>query len=87
MRLADKIALISGGSHGIGKAIALAFASAGADVALTYREREKGARETARLIEAMGRRALVMRADVTQPEVCKRIVEESIETFGRWTCS
>ena len=83
MRLADKIALISGGSHGIGKAIALAFASAGADVALTYREREKGARETARLIEAMGRRALVMRADVTQPEVCKRIVEESIETFGR----
>ena len=83
MRLADRIALISGGSHGIGKAIALAFASAGADVALTYREREKGARETARLIEAKGRRALVMRADVTQPEVCKRIVEESIETFGR----
>ena len=70
MRLADKIALISGGSHGIGKAIALAFASAGADVALTYREREKGARETARLIEAKGRRALVMWADVTQPEVC-----------------
>ena len=65
------------------KRSALALAGAGADVALTYREREKGARETARLIEAKGRRALVMRADVTQPEVCMKIVEESIETFGR----
>lgn len=83
MRLADKIALISGGSHGIGKAIALALSDAGADVALTYREREQGARETAKQIEARGRRALVMQADVTQPEVCKRIVEETIKGFGR----
>jgi glucose 1-dehydrogenase len=82
MRLGGKVALISGGSHGIGKAIALAFASAGADVVLTYREREKGARETAKLIEAKGRRAHVLHADVTQPETCKEIVEESVRTFG-----
>ena len=83
MRLAEKLALISGGSHGIGKATALAFASAGADVALTYRERDAGARETAALIESKGRRAFVMQADLTKPDDCKRIVEETIGTFGR----
>ena len=72
MRLAEKLALISGGSHGIGKATALAFASAGADVALTYRERDAGARETAALIESKGRRAFVMQADLTKPDDCKQ---------------
>lgn len=83
MRLANKTALISGGSHGIGKAIALAFAKAGADVALTYRLREAGALDTARQIDAMGRRALVMQAEMTEPDDCRRIVGETIDTFGQ----
>lgn len=62
MRLKDKVALIIGASHGIGKATALTFARAGADVAITYRNRETGARDTAEQIEAMGRRALVLHA-------------------------
>lgn len=83
MKLTDKIALISGGSHGIGKAIALAFARAGADVALTFRNREAGASDTARQIEALGRRALVMHAEMTEPDSCGRIVRETIEAFGK----
>ena len=83
MQLTDKAALVSGASHGIGKAIALALADAGADVALTYRTREDGARETARLIEAKGRRALVLKADVTEAEACREIVERTVEAFGQ----
>jgi NAD(P)-dependent dehydrogenase (short-subunit alcohol dehydrogenase family) len=83
MRLSNKIALISGASHGIGKAIALACANAGADVALTYRNREAGARDTAEQIEALGRRALVMQAEMTEPDACRRIVRETIDAFGQ----
>lgn len=83
MRLANKIALISGGSHGIGKSIALAFAKGGADVALTYRNREEGARDTAARIESFGRRALVMHAEMTEPDDCRRIVGETIAAFGQ----
>ena len=83
MRLAEKVALVSGASHGIGKAIALACTRAGADVALTYRNREAGAQDTARQIEALGRRALVMHAEVTEPDACRRIVGETVDLFGQ----
>lgn len=83
MRLAGKAALISGASHGIGKAIALAFAREGADVALTYRNREEGAADTARQVEAMGRRATIMQAEMTEPDACRRIVEDTVGAFGK----
>jgi NAD(P)-dependent dehydrogenase (short-subunit alcohol dehydrogenase family) len=83
VKLADKVALVTGGSHGIGKAIALALADAGADVALTFREREEGARQTARLIEEKGRRALVLQADVTDPEACREIVRRTAADLGQ----
>jgi NAD(P)-dependent dehydrogenase (short-subunit alcohol dehydrogenase family) len=83
MKLADRVALVSGASHGIGKAIALALADAGADVALTYREREEGARQTARLIEDKGRRSMVIHADVTEAEACRDIVERTVEAWGQ----
>ncbi|MEO8076609.1 MAG: 3-oxoacyl-ACP reductase family protein [Acidobacteriota bacterium] len=62
--LKGRIALVTGGNRGIGAAIAVALARAGADVALTYLTREHDARETAARIEALGRRALVVQADV-----------------------
>jgi len=83
MRLEGKIALVTGASHGIGRATALVFAREGADVAITYRGREDGAMETAREIEAMGRRALVWHAEMTNPDDCTRIVDDTIRDFGR----
>lgn len=82
MQLEGKIALVTGGSHGIGKAIALAYAGAGADVAITYRGREEGARDTARQIEALGRRALVRRAEMTDLEGLPHIVDETVRALG-----
>lgn len=70
MALQGKIALVTGGGRGIGNAIALALATAGCDVAVNYVSREPDARATADAIEAMGRRALVVKADVSKsPEV------------------
>lgn len=83
MRLMGKTALVSGASHGIGKATALALAEAGADVALTYRRRREGALDTARLVEAKGRRAHVMQAELSEAEACTRIVDETVDVFGR----
>jgi glucose 1-dehydrogenase len=82
MQLAGKRALVTGASHGIGKAIALAFAREGADVAITYRSREEGARDTERQIAALGRRAFVRHAEVTDLEDCPRVVEEAIRDLG-----
>jgi NAD(P)-dependent dehydrogenase (short-subunit alcohol dehydrogenase family) len=82
MRLEGKRALVTGASHGIGKAIALAFAREGADVAITYRGREEGARDTERQIAALGRRVTVRRAEVTDLEDCPRVVEEAIAALG-----
>jgi NAD(P)-dependent dehydrogenase (short-subunit alcohol dehydrogenase family) len=63
--LAGKNAIVTGGSRGIGRAIALGLAEAGADVVLTFRERNDEAENVARQIEAMGRRALALQMDVT----------------------
>ncbi len=82
MRLVGKKALVTGGSHGIGKAIALTYAREGADVALTYRGREEGARDTARQIEALGRRALVLRAEMTDLDGLAGVVDETIAALG-----
>lgn len=83
MRLQDKMALITGASHGIGKATALAFAREGADVAFTYRNRPEGAEETVRQIEGRGRRVVAIEADVTRPEDCERAVDQAIAALGR----
>src|SRR5262245_27978746 len=64
--LNSKIALVTGGSRGIGKSIALALGAAGCDVAVNYVSREAEARQTAEAIRALGRRAVVARADVGQ---------------------
>jgi 3-oxoacyl-[acyl-carrier protein] reductase len=64
--LHGKVALVTGGGRGIGKAISLALAAAGCDVAVNYVNREADARETAGTIEASGQRALVVQGDVAQ---------------------
>ncbi len=82
MRLEGKRALVTGASHGIGQATALALARDGADVAITWRSREEGARETASRIEALGRRAIVIQAEVTNRDDCTRLVDEALAGLG-----
>jgi glucose 1-dehydrogenase len=81
--LENKFALITGASHGIGKATALAFAAAGANVAFTYRGADAGAAEVARRIEDSGRKALMMHAELMDVKDCRKIVNETIKVFGQ----
>ncbi|HEY0708358.1 MAG TPA: glucose 1-dehydrogenase [Polyangia bacterium] len=83
MRLTDKIALVTGSSRGIGKAIALRFAQEGADVVLHYREQEDAAQEVAEAVRAAGRRAHILRADVARVTEVQQLVQEAIAHFGR----
>lgn len=83
MKLTDKTAIVTGGSRGIGKAIALAFAREGADVVVNYNRNKKAAEETAEEIRAMGRKCLIVQADVSEEAEAKRLVEETISAFGK----
>lgn len=82
-KLARKVALITGGDSGIGRAVALAFAREGADVAIVYLEEHEDAAETVRLVEAKGRRCLAIAADIGMETTCFRILESVLHTFGQ----
>ncbi|MCP6760633.1 MAG: 3-oxoacyl-ACP reductase FabG [Fischerella sp. CENA71] len=81
--LTDKVALVTGGSRGIGAAIAKRLADDGAAVALTYTSSPQKADEVVRVIEAAGGRALAIRADSTDVQAVKNAVAETVKTFGR----
>jgi NAD(P)-dependent dehydrogenase (short-subunit alcohol dehydrogenase family) len=81
-RLDDRVAIVTGASSGLGVGFAQALAEAGADVALGARRVER-LKDTARLVEQAGRRALPVATDVTRPEHCERLVSEARESFGR----
>jgi 3-oxoacyl-[acyl-carrier protein] reductase len=80
--LAGRRALVTGGSRGIGRAAALALASAGADVAITFRERAADAEETRTAIEAMGRRALSLQVDVADRDAIAAMLADVERAFG-----
>ncbi len=83
-KLKEKVALITGGDSGIGRAVAVLFAREGADVAFTYLKAEKqDANETKRAIEAEGQRAYPLSGDVRDPKVCRKLVEQTVEQFGK----
>lgn len=83
-KLSKKVALITGGDSGIGRAVAVLFAREGADVAFTYLEPEaRDAKETQRAIEAEGRQAFAMVGDVTKPGVCRNLVAKTVRRFGK----
>ena len=81
--LTGKSALVTGGSRGIGRAIALRLATQGADVAFSYKGNEAAATENAAAIEALGRKALPVQADVSQPEAAEALVKAAIDAFGK----
>ncbi|MBY5396007.1 SDR family oxidoreductase [Rhizobium leguminosarum] len=80
--LAGKRALVTGGSRGIGAAIALALAEKGADVAITYERSADRAAEVVRAIEGKGRKALAIQADSADPAAVKRSVDEAAQALG-----
>ncbi|MEU6487468.1 SDR family oxidoreductase [Streptomyces sp. NPDC046887] len=83
-RLDGLVALVTGGDSGIGRAVCLAFAREGADVVLTHLpEEEAEARETARLVESAGRKAVAVAADNRDEQSCERLVERVVREFGR----
>jgi NAD(P)-dependent dehydrogenase (short-subunit alcohol dehydrogenase family) len=83
MKLANKIALVTGGSRSIGRAIALGFAREGADVAVNYVSNAAEAQRTVRDIEALGRQALAVKADASNRKAVEAMVDEICERFGR----
>jgi 3-oxoacyl-[acyl-carrier protein] reductase len=83
MRLNDRIALVTGASRGIGRAIALALAREGADVALNYVTGADAARDVAAAVAALGRRALPVQADVRDLEAVRAMVAACVSEFGR----
>ncbi|MFT0867890.1 SDR family oxidoreductase [Pseudomonas sp. CAM1A] len=82
-RLQDKVALITGADSGIGRAVAIAYAREGADVAIAYLDEHDDARETARWVEAAGRRCLLLPGDLAQKQHCQDIVDKTVGQFGR----
>jgi 3-oxoacyl-[acyl-carrier protein] reductase len=83
MRLEGKTAVVTGASRGLGRAIALAFAREGADLLVNYASREEQAKEVGAGIEALGRRAILHRADVSDATQARAMVQAALAAFGR----
>jgi len=82
-RLADRVALITGADSGIGRAVALAFAREGADVVIAYLNEHDDARETQRLVEEAGRRAITIAGDISDEAHCTSLVRRTLDELGR----
>jgi hypothetical protein len=81
-RLTGKRALITGGDSGIGRAVAIAFAREGADVAISYLDEHDDAKDTARYVEEAGRKVLLLPGDISKPQQCRDIVQKTVDAFG-----
>jgi len=82
-RLQGKKVLLTGGDSGIGRAIAIAFAREGADLAISYLDEHADAQTTKRLVEGADRRCLLMPGDIAEPAHCRKVVESAVSEFGR----
>ena len=82
-KLKDKVALITGGDSGIGRAVAVAMAREGAKIAIVYLEEHKDAEETAQAVKAEGSQAIKIAGDVGDENFCRAVVEQTVKEFGR----
>lgn len=81
-KLTGKAAIITGGDSGIGRSTAIAFAKEGADVCIVYLEESQDAKDTKRLVEQAGGKALLVEGDICDARFCKKAVEEAVKEFG-----
>src|SRR5882724_8652852 len=82
-RLRDKVALVTGGDSGIGRAVSLLFAREGAKLAIVYKEEETDARKTASLVQDEGGEVMLLKGDVGKKRFCDKTVEKVVARFGR----
>jgi hypothetical protein len=82
-RLEGRVALITGGDSGIGKAVAIAFAREGADVLVSYLDEHEDAEDTVRLVEEAGRRGIAVAGDIGDEAHCRSLVERAVQELGR----
>jgi len=84
-KLTGRVAVITGGDSGIGRAVAIAYAREGADVLVSYlnQQEDADARETARHVEAEGRRCVLLPGDIADPAHCRAIIDRAVGEFGR----
>jgi len=81
-KLKGKVALITGGDSGIGRAVAIAFAKEGADIAISYLNEDSDAKETCALIETQGQKCILLPGDIGQEEFCNNVVEQTVNKLG-----
>ena len=81
-KLEGKVALITGGDSGIGRAVAIFYAKEGADVAIVYLSEQPDAQETKRLVEAQGKRCLTIQGDVGDEKFCQQAVQQTVQALG-----
>lgn len=82
-KLEGKAAVITGADSGIGRAVAIAYAREGADVLISYLSEDEDARDTARLVEEAGRRAVLVRGDLDTAEQCRKVIDTAVSEFGK----
>jgi NAD(P)-dependent dehydrogenase (short-subunit alcohol dehydrogenase family) len=82
-KLREQVAIISGGDSGIGRAVAIAFAKEGADIAIVYLEEDKDANETKRQVEEEGRACILIRGDVGDADFCRKAVDQTVKEFDK----
>ena len=82
-RLQGKVAIVTGGDSGIGRAVCALFAREGADIAIVYLQEDDDAQETVQIVEAEGRKAIAIRADIGDKSLCQHAVDRTIAALGR----
>ncbi|HEX2530798.1 MAG TPA: SDR family oxidoreductase [Burkholderiaceae bacterium] len=81
-KLTGKVALVTGGDSGIGRAVAIAFAKEGADIAITYFDEHRDAKETQRYIEQAGRRCITLAGDIGDAKFCRQAIHSAVSDLG-----
>jgi NAD(P)-dependent dehydrogenase (short-subunit alcohol dehydrogenase family) len=81
-KLTGKIAVITGGDSGIGRAVAIAYAREGADVLISYLSEDSDAKDTADYVEKAGRRAVLVKGDIADPQHCRAIIQTAVDELG-----